>query len=366
MQIGIVGLPNVGKSTLFNALTKNYSADAANFPFCTIEPNIGIVDVKDKRVDILSDLSHSEKKIYSAIKFVDIAWLVKGASQGEGLGNQFLATIREVDAIVQVVRHFEDDDVVHVEGSTDPLRDVEIINTELMLADLQSIEKILPDLERKLKWHDTETQKLVVVMKKMRDYLAAWKLAWDISDDLTTEEKNLLKPYNFLTYKPFIYALNVSESELKNAIALQQEYMQKLGKPVSVVCAKFESEIMDLDAEEKEMFLQEIQWWSSTPIPTLDDLIKLAFDTVGLMYYFTTGEKETRAWTVNKGSTAPQAAGAIHTDFQRGFIKAEVVGYAHFAEAWSWSKAREKGYLRLEGKDYIVQDGDVMVFKFNV
>ncbi len=366
MQIGIVGLPNVGKSTLFNALTKNYSADAANFPFCTIEPNIGIVDVKDARVDTLSDLSHSEKKIYSAIKFVDIAGLVKWASKGEGLGNQFLATIREVDAIVQVVRHFQDDDVVHVEGSTDPLRDVEIINTELMLADLQSIEKILPELERKLKWHDSEAQKLVTVMQKMRDYLATGKLARDISDELTAEEKNLLKPYNFLTYKPFIYALNVSESELKNAHALQQEYAQKLGRPVSVVCAKFESEIMDLDAEEKEMFLQELQWGSSTKIPTLDDLIKLAFDTVGLMYYFTTGEKETRAWTVAKWSTAPQAAGAIHTDFQRGFIKAEVVSYVHFAEAGSWSKAREKGYLRLEGKDYIVHDGDVMIFKFNV
>lgn len=366
MKIGIVWLPNVGKSTLFNALTKNYAADAANFPFCTIEPNVGIVDVKDPRVDTLAEFSHSLEKIYAAIKFVDIAGLVKGASQGEGLWNQFLATIREVDAIVQVVRHFEDDDVVHVEGNTDPFRDVEIINTELMLADLQTIEKILPDLERKLKGHDPEAQKLVGVMQKMRDFLAAGKLAWDIADELTPEEKNLLKPYNFLTYKPFIYALNVAESELKNASALQEEYLKKLDKPVAVVCAKFESEIMDLSGEEKEMFLEELQGWSSVKIPTLDDLIKLAFDTVGLMYYFTTGEKETRAWTVLKWSTAPQAAGAIHTDFQRGFIKAEVVSYAHFAEAGSRSKAREKGYLRLEGKEYIVQDGDVMIFKFNV
>ncbi len=366
MKVWIVWLPNVGKSTLFNALTKNYAADAANFPFCTIEPNIGIVDVKDPRVDKLAELSNSQNTIHAAIKFVDIAWLVKWASQGEWLGNQFLATIREVDAIVQVVRHFEDDDVVHVEWKPNPLRDVEIINTELMLADLQTVEKILPEQEKKLKGHDPEVQKLVTILHKMRDYLAAWKLAWDIADELSHEEKNLLKPYNFLTYKPFVYALNVAESELKNAVTLQKEYQQKLWKPVAVVCAKFESDIMDLNPEEKEMFLQELWWWAESKIPTLDDLIKLAFDTVWLMYYFTTGEKETRARTVHKWSTAPQAAGAIHTDFERGFIKAEVVSYPQFAEAGSRSKAREKGYLRLEWKQYIVQDGDVMIFKFNV
>lgn len=364
MKIGIVGLPNVGKSTLFNALTKHYAADAANFPFCTIEPNIGVVDVKDERVDTLASISGAKKIIHATIDFVDIAGLVKGASQGEGLGNQFLATIREVDAIVQVVRLFEDDDVVHVEGRPDPLRDVEIINTELMLADLQMLENVMGGIARKLKSGDTETKKLHEVFLKMKKYLEEGRLAYDVAPELSEGEKALLKPYNFLTYKPFIYALNVTETELKNAAALKQEYQQKLGKPVAIVSAKFESELLELDDEEKAMFIEDIS--EGNPVPTLDDLIKLGFDTVGLMYYFTTWEKETRAWTIPKNSTAPQAAGAIHTDFERWFIKAEVVSYAAFVEAGGWSGAREKGKMRIEGKEYIVQDGDVILFRFNV
>ena len=365
MKIGIVWLPNVGKSTLFNALTKNYAADAANFPFCTIEPNVWVVDVKDPRVEQLAEISQTDKLIYAAINFVDIAWLVKGASQGEWLGNQFLANIREVDAIVQVVRHFEDDDVVHVEWWPDPLRDVEIINTELMIADLQMIEKILWWLERRMKGPDQEAKQLFAIFTKMKDYLEAWKLAYDIADELNEWEKELLKPYNLLTYKPFIYALNVAEDELVKAVELQKAFGEKLHKPVTVVCAKFESEIMDLDADEKAMFIDELKWGQDVHIPTLDDLIKLAYDTVGLMYYFTTGQKETRAWTVKKWATAPQAAGVIHTDFQRGFIKADVVTCTDFISAWWRAKAREQGKVRLEWKEYIVQDGDVMLFKFN-
>jgi len=366
MKIGIVWLPNVGKSTLFNALTKNYAADAANFPFCTIEPNVGVVDVKDPRVETLAKISGTEKLIYATIDFVDIAGLVKWASQWEWLWNQFLANIREVDAIVQVVRHFEDDDVVHVEWGPDPLRDVEIINTELIIADLQMIENIMQWLQRKLKSNDPSVKSLYAILEKMKGYLEAGKLAYDIADDLSDKEKELLKSYNFLTYKPFIYALNVSEGNLAAWVSLIQEYTEKLNKPVTVVCAKFESDIMELDDNEKEMFVDELKEWKDIVLPTLDDLIKLAFDTVGLMYYFTTGVKETRAWTVKKWSTAPQAAGAIHTDFERGFIKADVVSYPDFV-AWNWwAGSKDKWTLRLEGKTYIVKDGDVMLFKFNV
>lgn len=365
MKVGIVWLPNVGKSTLFNALTKNYSADAANFPFCTIEPNIGIVEVKDERVDKLSEISETETKIYAAITFVDIAGLVKGASKGEGLGNQFLANIREVDAIVQVVRHFQDDDVVHVEGSPDPMRDIDIINTELIIADLQMIENMLAGMQRKIKSWDIDMKQLSDVLTQMQTYLNEGKLAYEIKDQLSEKGIELLKPYNFLTFKPFVYAINVTETDLKNEDTLKAEFAEKLQRPVAIVSAKFESEIMEMDAEDKEMFLEDLKDGKDVELPTLDDLIKLAFDTVGLMYYFTTGKKETRAWTVPLGSTAPQAAGAIHTDFERGFIKAETVSYDKFVEAGGWSGARDKGSLRLEGKTYIVQDGDVMLFRFN-
>jgi ribosome-binding ATPase len=321
MKVGIVGLPNVGKSTLFNALTKSYAADAANFPFCTIDPNIGIVDVKDPRMDALSEMSKTQKTIYAAIKFVDIAGLVKGASQGEGMGNAFLSHIREVDAIVQVLRHFKDADINHVEGEVDPIRDEDIITTELILSDLEQIEKKLPQLQRKTKSGDKDTIAEVAVLERAKALLEDRKLIYDMHDQLSTEDKKLLKTYNFLTNKPFVYAINIGESEMGQAHAIQQELADQLGKPTAVVCARLESEMIEMDDEERAMMLED-----HGDIPTLDDLIALAFREVGLMYYFTTGEKETRAWTVKIGSTAPQAAGAIHGDFERGFIKAEVVG----------------------------------------
>ena len=367
MKIGIVWLPNVWKSTLFNALTKSYAADAANFPFATIEPNVWVVDVKDERVDKLAEISKSKDKIYANIKFVDIAWLVKWAHKWEWLGNQFLSNIREVDAIVQVVRYFQDPDVVHVEWWVDPLRDIDIINSELILADLQQIEDKLPILEKKAKTGDKEAKKLYDVLKKIYDTLSEWKLISDISDQFTEEEKKLIKPYNFLTNKPFIYAFNISEEDLAKADEIKKEFEQKLGKPVAVISAKLEEELVWLSDEERQEYLNDLKQslWVDK-ISTLDDLIKLAFDTVGLMYYFTTWEKETKAWTIKKWSTAPQAAGVIHTDFEKWFIKAEVVDYDKFVEAGWWSKAREKWYVRLEWKDYIVQDGDVILFKFNV
>ncbi len=366
MEIWIVWLPNVWKSTLFNALTKSYAADSANFPFCTIEPNIWTVEVKDARVDSLSALSWSEKTLYATINFVDIAWLVKWASAWEWLWNKFLATIREVDAIVQVVRHFSDDDVVHVEWSPNPLRDIEIINTELIIADMQMIENIMPWLQRKLKSWDADTKVLMGALEKIHEHLKAWWLAIDIKESFVAKELAVLKQYNFLTFKPFIYALNVAENDLKHASKLIEEYQHALQKPVCIVSAKFESEIMELEWEDRALFIEELQWDSSEPLPTLDDLIALAFDTVWLMYYFTTWVKETRAWTIPKWSIAPQAAWAIHTDFERWFIKADVVSYNEFIKAWWRSKTKELWVQRLEWKEYIVQDGDVMLFKFNV
>lgn len=367
MKIWIVWLPNVWKSTLFNALTKSYAADAANFPFCTIEPNIWIVDVKDPRIDKLSEISNTQNKIYANIKFVDIAWLVKGASKWEWLWNKFLSNIREVDAIVQVVRYFQDSEVVHVEWSVNPLRDIEIINTELIMSDLEQIEEKLPALEKRAKWwKDKDAEKLAPILAKAKEALINWKLVWDIVDELTDEEQKLIKNYNLLTFKPFIYAVNVSDNDLWNAENIKNEFEQKLNKPVTIVCAKIEAEMIEMSNEEKQEFLNEMAGTQWRHIPTLDDLIKLWFDTVGLMYYFTTWEKETRAWTVKKWSTAPQAAWAIHTDFEKWFIKAEVVNYEKFVQAWSWSKAKENWFVKLEWKEYIVQDWDIIIFKFNV
>lgn len=361
MKIGIVGLPNVGKSTLFNALTKTYAADAANFPFCTIEPNVGIVDVIDERIDQLSEISHTQKKVYATIKFVDIAGLVKGASKGEGLGNKFLSNIRETDAIVQVLRHFNDSDVMHVEWSVDPMRDVEIINMELIMSDIEQIENKLAPLEKKAKAKDVEAMKLYPVLKTIYDALMQWKLAYEVKDEFSGEALDLLRSYNLLTFKPFIYAINVSQEELANADAIKKEFEAKLNRPVAIVCAKIESEMLGFSAEERKEFIDDMH--PGKNVPTLDDMIALAFDTLWLMYYFTTWEKETRAWTIEKWARAPQAAGVIHTDFEKKFIKAEVVSVQKFIDAGGWSQAREKGFLRLEGKDYIVQEGDVVVFK---
>lgn len=368
MKIGIVGLPNVGKSTLFNALTKSYAAPAENFPFCTIEPNVGIVDVKDPRMIALSEMSNTQKIVYAHTEFVDIAGLVKGASKGEGLGNKFLSHIREVDAIVQVLRHFQDTDIVHVEWGVDPLRDREIINTELIFADLEQIEKNLPNLQKKARITQNKDEKKVVeILEKIQSVLNAGQLANTIREQFSADELKLIKSYNFLTLKPFIYALNIAQDDIANAELLKAEYEQKLNAPVAIVCVKLESEMMECSAEERAEFLTELlEIEGGKKIPTLDDLITLAFKQLGLMYYFTTGEKETRAWTIPLDSTAPQAAGAIHTDFERGFIKAEVISTEKLLEAGSRSKAKEKGLIRLEGKEYIVQDGDVIVFKFNV
>lgn len=368
MKIWIVWLPNVGKSTLFNALTKTYSAPAENFPFCTIDPNVWMVSVKDPRIDKLAKISNTAKIVYAMIEFVDIAGLVKWASQWEWLGNKFLSHIREVDAIVQVLRHFKDTGVTHVEGTVDPLRDVEIINTELIMADLDQLERKLPSLSKKAKANGTKEEKIEAeLLEKLVTALRQWKLAHSLIESLSPEELRIIKPYNLLTIKPFVYAINVGQDDLPFSYDIQQEYMLKLQSPVSIVCAKFESEMISLSPEEREEFLRELlESDKLAHVPTLDDLITLAFNKVGLMYYFTTGEKETRAWTIPLNSTAPQAAWAIHTDFERWFIKAEVVNCEHFIECWSRAKAKEKWLLKLEWKNYIVQDGDVIVFKFNV
>ena len=368
MKIGIVWLPNVGKSTLFNALTQSYAAPAENFPFCTIDPNIWIVDVKDPRIDVLAEMSHSQKKVYATTEFVDIAWLVKWASKWEWLWNKFLANIRETDAIVQVLRYFKDLDVVHVEWDIDPMRDVEIINTELIFADLEHIERVLPTLQKKVKVASAtkdeikQTEILEVIYKALMD----WKLAHTVREQFSNDDLKVLKSYNFLTLKPFIYALNVSQDDLVKADEIKAEYSQKLNTPVAVVCVKIEQEMMEMSTDEKLEFMAEMLEIQASKIPTLDDLISLAFNTLWLMYYFTTWEKETKAWTIPQGSTAPQAAWAIHSDFERWFIKAEVVWYDNLVACGSRAKAREKWLLRLEWKNYIVQDGDVMIFKFNV
>lgn len=359
MKIWIVWLPNVWKSTLFNALTNTYAADAANFPFCTIEPNIGIVDVRDPRIDRLAEMSKTKKIIYAAVKFVDIAGLVKWASKWEWLGNQFLSNIREVDAIVQVVRHFTTSEVVHVEWTTDPLRDVSIINTELIFADIQSIEKKMPDLERRLKANDTEAKAQKMFYERLMQHLLDGKLLITLADTMNAEELWRTKQLQFLTFKPFLYAINVDEKELPNAESIKKEFAEKLWAPIAIVCATFESQLIGMDQEEKQLFIEEL-WWE---VPTLDDLIRLAFDTVGLMYYFTTWEKETRAWTIKKWSTAPQAAGEIHTDFEKNFIRSETVSFEKLIEAWSRSAAKEKWYLRIEWKEYVMQDGDVCNFR---
>ena len=368
MKIGIVGLPNVWKSTLFNALTKSYAAPAENFPFCTIEPNVWIVDVKDERVSKLAEMSNSQKVVYAHTEFVDIAGLVKWASKWEWLWNKFLSHIREVDAIVQVLRYFKDSDVVHVEGWVDPERDREIINTELIFADLEQVERVLPTLQKRAKVpQNKDDKKVAEALEKIQKVLLEGKLANTIKDELSEEDLKLIKSYNFLTLKPFVYALNISQEDIVNSENLKKEFEAKFNAPVAIVCVKLESEMMNFSNEEREEFLQElleIQAW--VKIPTLDDLISLAFNQLGLMYYFTTWEKETKAWTIPIDSTAPQAAWAIHSDFERGFIKVEVINTEKLLEVWSWSKAREKWLLRLEGKDYIVQDWDVLIFKFNV
>ena len=357
MKIWIIWLPNVWKSTLFNALTQTYSADAANFPFCTIEPNIWIVDVKDARLDTLSQMSNSKKTLYSTIKFVDIAWLVKWAAQWAGLWNKFLSHIREVDALVQVVRHFDHADVIHVHNKIDPMDDVDTINTELIIADLEQIEKTHAQLSKAKRSKDQDA--LLEVVTICFNDLKNWIMIYD--SEFSTEQKKILAWLQLLTAKPLIYALNIAENKLSDYHSIEKEFAMLLHKPVISVCAQFESELLGLDEAERADYV----WWFGD-VPTLDRLIACAFDAVGLMYYFTTWEKESRSRTIPKWSTAPQAAWAIHTDFERWFIKAEVIAYDDFVKSWSRSKARESWHLKLQWKEYIVQDWDIIVFKFNV
>ncbi len=362
LTAGIVGLPNVGKSTLFNALVANAKATAANFPFCTIEPNVGIVSVPDERLKALATISSSIDILPARVEFVDIAGLVKGASQGEGLGNQFLANIREVDAIVHVVRCFEDDDIIHVSGAVDPVSDIEVINLELILADLGQIEKRV-DRARKQSRTSKEAQVEVTALEKLIPVLNAGQPARQVT--LTEEEELLLKPLGLLTRKPIIYAANVAEDDLAtgNAFVEQVRTLAEQEKAqVVVVSAQVEAELVELSEDDRADFLASL----GVEEGGLKSLIRATYELLGLRTYFTTGPKETRAWTIHAGMTAPQAAGVIHTDFERGFIRAETVAYKDLTTTGSMGAAKEKGLVRSEGKDYVVQEGDVMLFRFNV
>ncbi len=361
IQCGIVGLPNVGKSTLFNALT-NAGIDAANYPFCTIEPNVGRVLVPDERLDPLVKIVNPERVQQTFVDFVDIAGLVKGASQGEGLGNQFLANIRETDAIAHVVRCFENDDIIHVSGKIDPIDDIEIINTELALADLASTERFLQRVEKVAKSGNKEAQAQVEVLKKIIPTLNDGKSVRSLN--LSSDEKLLVRDLQLLTIKPVMYIANVNEDGFENNPLLEkvEEYAKAEGAFVVPICAAIESEIAQLDDDEKAEFLNEMGFEE----PGLNRVIRAGYQLLNLETYFTAGVKEVRAWTIKKGSTAPQAAGVIHTDFEKGFIRAEVIAYKDFVEFKGEAGAKEKGKMRLEGKEYIVQDGDIMHFRFNV
>ncbi|MBQ6163337.1 MAG: redox-regulated ATPase YchF [Clostridia bacterium] len=365
MKLGIVGLPNVGKSTLFNALT-NAGAQSANYPFCTIEPNVGIVPVPDKRLDALAELYHPVKVTPATVEFLDIAGLVKGASKGEGLGNKFLANIREVDAVVHVVRCFDNDDITHVEGSVDPVRDIDIINLELILSDIEILDRRI-DRDTKAMKGDKSLAKTVDFFKRLKSELDGGKCARAV--EVSEDEKEWMDSVALLTAKPVIYACNMSEEDFAAGDIENNERYKAVkafadaeGSQALPICAELEAQIADLDAEEKEMFLADL----GVEHGGLENLIQKSYDLLGLMSYLTAGEPEVRAWTIKKGTKAPQAAGKIHTDFERGFIRAEVISFDDLIACGSTAAAKEKGLMRSEGKEYVMQDGDVVLFRFNV
>jgi len=363
MKIGIVGLPNVGKSTMFNAIT-NAGAECANYPFCTIEPNVGVVPVPDTRLDVLTQMYHPEKTTHAIIEFVDIAGLVKGASKGEGLGNKFLSHIREVDSIVQVVRCFENPNIVHVDGSIDPVRDIETINLELIFADIETIDKRIENVKKKLKAEKKYQQELDA-LEKIKETLEKGQSARTI--EFNDEEKELLKDLFLLTMKPILYIANVSEEQLSNPendskVNNVIEYAKKEKAEVIPLCVKIEEELASLEGEDKKEMLEALGLKESG----LDKVIKASYDLLGLMSFLTAGEPEVRAWTIKKGTKAPQAAGKIHSDIERGFIRAEIVSYDDLIREGSMNNAKEKGLVRSEGKEYIMKDGDIVLFRFNV